>query len=163
MNPKPEPRGPPPEAAFTPGRIRTILAPVDFSPPSLAALRCAAAFAGHFGAQLVLLHVLEPVTMPDMEYLPMAMRPDRLVERAARKLRVLAKPQGGQPSRVGQTLVRIGKPFREITGAARELGADLIIIATHGHTGLERVLLGSTAERVVRFAPCPVLTLREPE
>ena len=61
------------------------------------------------------------------------------------------------------TLVRVGKPYHEITSAARELNIDLIVISTHGYTGLKHVVLGSTAERVIRHAPCPVLTVRERE
>jgi nucleotide-binding universal stress UspA family protein len=59
-------------------------------------------------------------------------------------------------------LVKTGKPFIEIIETAAEIDADLIIIATHGHSGMEHILFGSTAEKVVRKAPCPVLTLREP-
>jgi nucleotide-binding universal stress UspA family protein len=60
-------------------------------------------------------------------------------------------------------VVRLGHPYQEITDAARELKVDLIVISTHGYTGLKHVLLGSTAERIVRHAPCPVLTVREKE
>jgi len=62
--------------------------------------------------------------------------------------------------RLDAVLVRWGKPFDQIVKAAGALKSDLIIIATHGHTGLKRVLLGSTAERVIRYAPCPVLTVQ---
>ena len=61
-----------------------------------------------------------------------------------------------------ETVIKTGKPFVEINETASELDIDLIIIATHGHTGMEHLLFGSTAEKVVRKAPCPVLTLREP-
>jgi nucleotide-binding universal stress UspA family protein len=64
---------------------------------------------------------------------------------------------------VERVLVRYGTPFAEITDAARTLKADLIILTTHGYTGLKHVFMGSTAERVVRHAPCPVLTVREKE
>ena len=62
-----------------------------------------------------------------------------------------------------EALVRAGQPYYEITTAAKELDVDLIVITTHGRTGLKHALLGSTAERVVRHAPCPVLTVRERE
>ena len=58
-------------------------------------------------------------------------------------------------------LLRFGRPYLEITEAAGEVGADLIVLTTHGYTGLKHVVLGSTAERVVRHAPCPVLVVRE--
>ncbi len=61
-----------------------------------------------------------------------------------------------------ETIIKTGKPFVEIIETAKEIDADLIIMATHGHTGVEHLLFGSTAEKVVRKAPCPVLTLREP-
>jgi universal stress protein A len=61
------------------------------------------------------------------------------------------------------TLLRSGRPAYEIVEAAKRLDTDLIIISTHGHTGLKHVFLGSTAENVVRYAPCPVLTVREHE
>ena len=64
---------------------------------------------------------------------------------------------------LADSLVRVGHPYQEITQAAQELKADLIVIATHGYTGLKHILLGSTAERVVRHASCPVLTVRERE
>ena len=60
------------------------------------------------------------------------------------------------------SIIKTGKPFVEIVETALEEDIDLIIIATHGHTGIEHVLFGSTAEKVVRKAPCPVLTIREP-
>jgi nucleotide-binding universal stress UspA family protein len=61
-----------------------------------------------------------------------------------------------------KTIIKTGKPFVEIIETAKEENTDLIIIATHGHSGVEHILFGSTAEKVVRKAPCPVLTLREP-
>ncbi|NMB82189.1 MAG: universal stress protein, partial [Ignavibacteria bacterium] len=61
-----------------------------------------------------------------------------------------------------ETIIKTGKPFVEINETAKEIDADIIIMATHGHTGVEHLLFGSTAEKVVRKAPCPVLTLREP-
>ena len=67
------------------------------------------------------------------------------------------------PALVEALLVRDGAPFDEICKAAKEIESDLIVIATHGYTGLKHVFLGSTAERVVRHAPCPVLIVRERE
>jgi nucleotide-binding universal stress UspA family protein len=62
-----------------------------------------------------------------------------------------------------ETVTRLGHPSEEIVAAAKDFDVDLIVLATHGHTGLKHLLLGSTAERVVRLAPCPVLTVRERE
>jgi universal stress protein A len=140
--------------------IRHVLVPVDFSEPSLKMLRRAAAFAAHFGAQLTLLHVLEPPSQLGLEDNPLTLDRDKLSKLARRKLNVLAKPQPGGPAPAVKTLVREGKPYQEICRAAGELKADMIIIATHGYAGIEHALLGSTAERVVRHAPCPVLVCR---
>jgi nucleotide-binding universal stress UspA family protein len=85
-----------------------------------------------------------------------------LVLNAERKLAELIKERIG--NRVpNESLVRRGPAYSQIVAAARDLNADLIILATHGYTGLKHVLLGSTAERVVRHAPCPVLTVRDRE
>ncbi len=83
--------------------------------------------------------------------------------RASEALGKVWKEQHVEPSLLRNTMVREGTPHREIAEAARELPADLIIIATKGRRGLARALLGSTTEKVVRFAPCPVLVVREKE
>ena len=142
--------------------LRSILVPIDFSKPSLRALRFAIRFAERFGASLALLHVIEPVAASDFLNMPLAMDDAKLAKIAKRKLDVLSKTPPGTTCPIERKLVRSGKPFHEITEAAKELKVDLIIIATHGYTGLKKVLLGSTAERVVRYASCPVLTLRDP-
>jgi nucleotide-binding universal stress UspA family protein len=85
-----------------------------------------------------------------------------LIQAAEERLAKLR--EGFQPAGIEITAkTRLGRPYVEITEAAQELKVDLLILATHGHTGLKHVLLGSTAERVVRHAPCPVLTVRDPE
>src|SRR5262245_28247096 len=144
-------------------KIKEILVPVDFSEPSLKALKYALAFAEQFGAKLSLLHVLEPVVVPDFASVPIPMDNNRLATSAKARLEQLCKRRGLERRLVHKKLVRTGTPFREITDAARELKVDLIVIATHGYTGLAHAILGSTAERVVRHAPCPVLTVREKE
>ena len=144
-------------------KIKEILVPIDFSEPSLKALKYAVAFAEQFGAHVALLHVVEPVVVPDFAYVPLAMDNDRIAAGAKNKLEQMCKKDGLGRRLVQKKLVRTGSPFREITDTARRLKADLIVIATHGYTGLAHALLGSTAERVVRHAPCPVLTVREKE
>ena len=84
-----------------------------------------------------------------------------LHERAREELKNLAAAEIENQVDV-EIMLKTGKPFVEIIETATEIDADLIIIATHGHTGVEHLLFGSTAEKVVRKAPCPVLTLREP-
>jgi nucleotide-binding universal stress UspA family protein len=146
-------------------RLARILVPVDFSEFSSKALDYALAFADQFDARVVLLHVVEPAVYPE-SYMLVATAlddlNDDLLRLAQQKLAELSKKRIG--SRVAsESLVRTGRAYSEIVAAARELNADLIILATHGYTGLKHVLLGSTAERVVRHAPCPVLTVRDPE
>ena len=82
-------------------------------------------------------------------------------DRARDELQKLAKSEINEIANV-KTIIKTGKPFVEIIETAKEENIDLIIIATHGHSGVEHILFGSTAEKVVRKAPCPVLTLREP-
>jgi nucleotide-binding universal stress UspA family protein len=142
-------------------RLRRILVPLDFSGQSRQALDCAVPLAATFGAKISLLHVVQPPvvmrTMPDGG-IAVPVNTDRLVELAGERLEEMAA--GFLPARVrGNRSVREGSPAYEIIAAAEALKADLIVLSTHGFTGLKRVLLGSTAERVVRHAHCPVLTV----
>jgi nucleotide-binding universal stress UspA family protein len=106
-----------------------------------------------------LIHVIEPVMSPDFKTFPLALDEDKMLENARQRLAQMAK--GRIPERhIDALVVRAGNPFHEISEAAREMHSDLIIIATHGCTGLKRALLGSTAERVVRYAKCAVMTVR---
>jgi nucleotide-binding universal stress UspA family protein len=146
--------------------LHRILVPTDFSKHSENALAYASAFAEKFGAELYLLHVVQDLALfipeavtaappigPPVEQLTAAVREalDRLIaNHGLRSLGVHAE-------------VREGNPFYEIVRFAKEQDIDLIIMGTHGHTGLVHVLLGSVAEKVVRKAPCPVLTVRHPE
>ena len=142
--------------------IGHILVPTDFSEPSHNALRYARRFAEQFGAKITLLFVNEPVMYPDFAYYPLTMENDQVMKIASAKLATIGAKEIGT-EHVEKILVRNGNPFHEITEAARTLKVDLIIISTHGYTGLKHALLGSTAERVVRHAPCPVLTVRDKE
>jgi nucleotide-binding universal stress UspA family protein len=145
--------------------IRKILVPIDFSEPSKNALSYAVPFAQHFGAELLLIYVVEPALYPaDFSFGQVAI-PDverELRQRGNAELKELSEShiRGLVPSRVK---VCTGKPFLEIIRTAREEGSDMIIIASHGHTGVEHLLFGSTAEKVVRKASCPVLVLRPEE
>ena len=144
--------------------IKSILVPTDFSTPSKKALDYAVPFAERFGAKLTLLHVVEPVATPDfVNSFPLMMENDKVMAACKAQLQSLVKQKAIDPKLVEKTLVRQGRAFHEIADAARTLKVDLIIISTHGYTGLKHALLGSTAERVVRHAPCPVLVVRERE
>jgi nucleotide-binding universal stress UspA family protein len=143
-------------------QLKRILVPVDFSEPSRGALRFAREWAGRFGSEVYLLHVIEPANTYGIlgtEPIVVPLRtPDFYAETRA-ELEKLVQQELPGSTKVSVHL-RDGVPFDQIANAARELAADVIILATHGRTGLSHALLGSTAERVVRHAPCPVLTLR---
>jgi len=140
-----------------------ILAPTDFSSHSEDALRYACGLAERFDAELHVVHVLSEMVPAGPDPLLMPVMPAQFYEddekRARESLATALKPEWGSPSRV-TTDVRWGAPAEAIVDYAAEVGADLLVIATHGRTGLSHVLLGSVAERFVREAPCPVLTVR---
>ena len=135
--------------------LKVILHPTDFSEMARYALPYAIEFARRYGARLDLHHVLE------LSYSAIALA-EESVAKAEADLRQLIPPDEREGLDV-VTLVARGKPFVEIVRMARQRQADLIILSTHGHSGLEYALMGSTAEKVVRKAPCPVLTIRHPE
>jgi nucleotide-binding universal stress UspA family protein len=144
--------------------IRSILAPTDFSKHAAKAVRYACLLAERFGAELHLLHVLSDIVPvgPDPMMTPV-LPPEYYVEAKEQSLQVLDKtlePDWGRPGGV-ETAVTWGEPVEEIVAYARDHAVDLIVVATHGRTGLSHVLLGSVAERIVREAPCPVLTIRD--
>lgn len=145
--------------------LRRILVPLDFSDTAKKALQYAVPFGAAFDAEVRLLHVIQPYSVPiELGYLPpeWAESQQRFVDVAREELDKLCTREVGGRARA-QVEVREGVPWQEIIAAAHDNHADLIILATHGRTGLSHVLLGSVAERVVRHAPCPVLVVREPE
>ncbi len=144
--------------------INKILVPIDFSDYSKSSLRFAVNFTKSFNAKLYLVYVVEPVVYPPDFSMGQIAIPSIDLEMDKRALEELNKlAEQDIPSEVEvKTIVKTGKPFIEIIETAEEEDIDLIIISTHGHTGVEHILFGSTAEKVVRKAPCPVLTLREP-
>ena len=144
--------------------INKVLVPIDFSDYSKNALKYAAEFAKHFKAKMYLIYVVEPIIYPadfSMGQVAIPSTDIDVTKRAEEELQNLVKLLI-DPSVQVETIIKTGKPFFEINDTATEKDIDLIIIATHGHTGVEHLLFGSTAEKVVRKAPCPVLTLREP-
>ena len=144
--------------------IKKILVPVDFSSLSKKAFQYALRLAQQFKAELTLIHVLEPAVPPSFEGLQMA-PPFREEDSsgAERDLRALigSVRTAGVPK--VKSLFRRGFASHEIVDTAKDLDVDLIVIATHGYTGWKHFCIGSTAERVVRAAPCPVLVVREKE
>ena len=137
--------------------VNRILVPVDFSGPSLAAMSYAHSLAALHDASLTVLHVVEPFHADMLMDTTAIQREQRTA--AFKQLRALVArefPAGAKAT----AKLRTGHPVETITRFARESGADLIVLSTHGRTGLSRALMGSVAERVVRHAPCPVLVVR---
>jgi nucleotide-binding universal stress UspA family protein len=144
-------------------RFRKILVPTDFSDCSAAALRVALDLALPLQARLRLLHVYPA---PSLVFDPYGIQPaEPVLLEAPKAARQRLEQEVEEASGAGIEVdgeVREGAPAPQILEEAREWGADLIVMGTHGHTGIEHVLLGSVAERSVRLAPCPVLTVRHP-
>ncbi len=140
-------------------QIRSVLVPVDFSPPSREAIEFSLPFVKQFGAELHLAHVA-----PSGEFLsstaalPFILPEIRIGSGIHKRLKEVAKDYSVDLRPANIHALR-GHPFAEICQLARDIRTDLIIIPTRGNTGLTRVRLGSTAERVVRYSPCPVLVL----
>jgi len=145
------------ETSSVPLGIQRILVALDFSPESHNALRYAVMLGKKFGSTLMLVHVVEPVLTPPEVIIPETAT-ERVASEANAELRDLAD-EISDGCRVVETAVRRGIAFFEIIEAAKALGADLVVVGTHGRTGLQRALLGSTAEQVTRHAPCPVLVV----
>jgi nucleotide-binding universal stress UspA family protein len=149
--------------ALAPFKLKSILVPMDFSACSKKALHYALPFARQFGASLTLLYVAHiPYVGAEVGGIDYALIETQLRTGGMKEIERIAGEEVGAeiPTRA---IVRVGLPHHEIAKAAKEIDADLIILSTHGHTGLKHVFLGSTAEKVVRHAPCPVLVVRERE
>jgi universal stress protein A len=144
-------------------KVRRVLCPTDFSPTADHAAELAAEMAMKFGADLVLLHVIPDLSYPLRSFGAVTAYPhlrEELHLRAKEELdKHAATLKAGKPV---TTELRDGAAHEAILACAKERGADLIVLGTHGHTGFKHMLLGSTAEKVVRTAACPVLTVRTP-
>jgi nucleotide-binding universal stress UspA family protein len=142
-------------------KIERILVPVDFSSASKEALDYAVSLAKQFRAAIHLVHVYPPdeaSSVPGAGHL--LLQSAETIERLNEELTGIHRKH--VPTfRPENCQVRAGQPYQEIVRLAREIDADLIALATRGHSGLKYLLLGSTAERVVRSAPCPVLVVRK--
>lgn len=146
--------------------LHRILVPTDFSKHSQNALTYAVAFAEKFGAEIYLLHVVQDLALFIPEAVtagpPLVPPVDQLTAAVRTALaRVITENQLQRLTVHPE--VREGTPFYEIVRFAQEKEIDLIVMGTHGRGGLAHVLLGSVTEKVVRKAPCPVLTVRDPE
>jgi len=146
--------------------LHRILVPTDFSKHSHNALTYAAAFAEKFDAELYLLHVVQDLALfiPEaVSVAPPIAPPVEQMTAAVREALTRVVSENNLGRFKVHCDVREGTPFYEIIPFAKDTDIDLIIMGTHGHTGLVHVLLGSVTEKVVRKAPCPVLTVRDPE
>lgn len=144
--------------------LKKILVPTDFSETSKKAVQYALRFAEQFGCEIALLYVVEPAT--PMIGAPLGVEPFTDKDEfslAEKDLAALALESRTTGAHSVSSLVRVGHAPNEITKAAKDLDADLIIISTHGYTSWQHFCIGSTTERVVRTAPCPVLVVREKE
>lgn len=161
-------------------RVKRILCPVDFSRNAAYATRYALAFAETHGAELLLLQVEDPcipsvpINYPGIDgidpfYMPQGSCESEEPERERRSKqdesldRLVADLHETHQDVKITPLRAIGKPFVEIVQTAAKYDVDLIIMGTHGRTGLAHMLIGSTAEKVVRMAPCPVMTVKHPK
>ena len=134
--------------------------PTDFSELSLKAVKTAAALAKRFNADIDLVHVLEPPPYPEFGYAYIPIKENGLREAADAQFKKLRERVLGLDYLVKYTPIRTGNAPYEIVQTAQQLNSDMIVIGTHGRTGLKRMALGSTTEKVVRHAHCPVLVLR---
>jgi nucleotide-binding universal stress UspA family protein len=144
--------------------IRKILLPTDFSPASEQAFCYALQLALTLGSKLILLHVLEPATPLILAGRSAAdVFSDEELAKMQENLLALTCSAQAAGITVPRSIVRTGIAPHEIAEAAREMDADLIVIATHGFTSWKHFTMGRTADRVACIAPCPVLVVREKE
>ena len=145
-------------------KFQHILVPVDFSEHSIAALKAAGVLAQQLSGSITLLYVLPPLVVMQGDLGPFAMPPAILPVEPERTEAVNAELKALSvhvPAGVAvNTVVMEAHPWPGICDTAKERAVDMIIIASHGYTGLKRMLLGSTAEQVVRHAHCPVLVVK---
>ena len=139
--------------------FKKILYPTDFSDASYEALKAANELALHFSAELFLVHVVSPVVEASAGFSPVGLA--QIEASAEKSLQEVVEQRVSKELHARQTIV-LGVAADEIIRMTEEEKADLIVIGTHGQTGWRHLVFGSVAEKVVRLAPCPVLTIRAP-
>jgi nucleotide-binding universal stress UspA family protein len=146
-------------------QFRHILAPTDFSDYSKKAVASALELAAKFGAKLSILHVIELPPYPVEGYVPPSLSTTFLedLERQATEDLAQLVPEAESAKVEVERLIAVGTPYRKIIETAEAEHVDLIVMATAGRTGFSHLVMGSIAERVVRTASCPVLTIRPHE
>jgi len=143
-------------------KIKRVLVPTDFSDTARRALTYGISFAQEFGAELLLVHVVENLTVgyaSDLFPVPMAEVFEEISGYAKSELAKLAAEAREKGISVREVVAQ-GKPSAEIVRIAAEEQTDIIVLGTHGKGMLDKALFGSTTERVIRKAPCPVLSCR---
>jgi len=147
--------------------LSRVLFPTDFSDVSLHALTYARSFADCFSAELHVIHVVDEAFQYWMAMgpgsLPVGPRPEELVDGSRQSLDAFIREHLADIERPIVSDVLVGRPFMEIIRYAHDHEMNLIVLGTHGRGGITHALMGSVAEKVVRKAPCPVLTIRHPE
>lgn len=147
--------------------IKNVLVATDFSAPSETALNYARAMARSFGAQLHVLHIFEPLWITSADVVgggvALATMIQGLEDTARKQLEEAVTEADRRELKAVAEMVTSESPAREIANYANEHKVDLLVIGTHGRSGISRMLIGSVAEKVVRLAPCPVLTVHHPE
>lgn len=148
-------------------RIKKILYPTDFSDLAKHALVYVRSFAEAYSAEVHVIHIVDESYQYWMAMgpnsLPIGPAPEELANTSKTELEKLVNGELAGMKFPVQTAVVVGRPYLEIVKYAKDKAIDLIIIGTHGRSGIAQALLGSVAEKVVRKAPCPVLTVRSPE
>jgi len=147
-------------------RFKNILVPTDFSDASRHAMHYAIGFCKKFGSSLCLLHVMEDLPVPTLsayEGIDIGVYRERLEEDSKLQMERLIRETPDLGDINLKTKTRNGVPYMEIIDEAKESETDLIILATHGRSGLSHFLMGSVAEKIVRNSPCPVLTMKMPD
>jgi len=143
-------------------QINTILFPTDFSQGARAAMDYALSLARDYKARLIMLYVIQDISIAEW-YVPSSLSVTDMMEEmeksASREMEKWAAEAAEKAKDIEKVVVH-GVPFVEIIRTAKEKKVDLIVIGTHGRTGIDHMLFGSTAEKVVRKSPCPVLTVR---
>lgn len=147
--------------------IKHVLVATDFSAPSETALNYARAMARAFGAKLHVMHVFEPLWITSADVVgggvSLAGMIQGLEDSARKQLNDAVTEEDRRELHADAVLLTSESPAREIADYASQQKVDLVVIGTHGRSGLSRMLIGSVAEKVVRLAPCPVLTVHYPE
>jgi universal stress protein A len=145
-------------------QFEKILTAIDFSESSDFAFEYALTLARQFQAELTIMHVInEPVDLRGfyVPHISFEQLEKEIEEGAEKMMGTFCQTKMGDFTRFA-TVVTAGIPYEEILRKAEEIGASLIVLGTHGRTGIDHLIFGSTAERVVRSATCPVLTIRMP-